>query len=71
MQSKLIKSPLNENVLDRSRGAKEEAESIPEDLESMEDGQLFDNQPVKLILLFVPLLNAMVPLDLHPTCLGL
>jgi len=28
-----------------SRGAKEEAESIPEDLESMEDGQLFDNQP--------------------------
>jgi len=28
-----------------SRGAKQEAESIHEDLESTEDGQLFDNQP--------------------------
>jgi len=28
-----------------SRGAKEEAESIHEDLESSQDGQLFDNQP--------------------------
>ena len=39
-------------VDDRSRGAKEEAERIHEDLESIEDGQLFDNQPVKFIFIF-------------------
>ena len=37
----------DEYVVDRSRGAKQEAKSIHEDLESSEDGQLFHNQPVK------------------------
>ena len=37
---------------DRSRGAKQETEKIHEDLESMEDGQLFDNQPVKFTFIF-------------------
>ena len=37
----------DEYVVDRSRGAKQEAESRHEDLESSEDGQLFHDQPVK------------------------
>ena len=50
----------DECVVDRSRGTKEDAESIHEDLESLEDGQLFDNQPVKHTFLKILLLNTLI-----------
>ena len=61
---KTIVSDINnddEYLVDRSRGAKQEAESIHEDLESTEDGQLFGNQPVKSRFFYIWLLNAAAP----------